>query len=157
MKREQGGWCNLFRDNNSKEKEQGIIVTLKNTGSNFIMGKKKQFLICQLFWIPSLRNGALNFSLALVDLILSQLVWAKMCMVYVDPPKWSINQFKPVEQSKELTILIYVLWPAGKPLQDGNFTENFWPLLELFYHQGICSPFSFLMKFSDGQNFVLFW
>ena len=43
MKREQGGWFNLFWDKDSTEKEQGFFTEspIKIDGSNFIMGKNK--------------------------------------------------------------------------------------------------------------------
>ena len=65
MKREQGGWCNLFRDKDSKKKEQGIFTErpIKNLWKLFYYGKKqKHFLVCQQFQIFSPRNGAIHSS-----------------------------------------------------------------------------------------------
>ena len=44
MKREQGGWCNLFRDKDSKEKEQGIITEspIKSLLKSFCYGRKQK-------------------------------------------------------------------------------------------------------------------
>ena len=46
-KREQGSWCNLFWDKDSKEKEQGIITKnpIKNLWKLSIMEKNKN-----IFW-----------------------------------------------------------------------------------------------------------
>ena len=43
MKREQGGWCNLFWNKDCKEKEQGIITEslIKNLWKLFYYGKNK--------------------------------------------------------------------------------------------------------------------
>ena len=44
MEKEQGGYCNLFWDKDSKEKEKGIITEspIKNLWSNFIMEKNEK-------------------------------------------------------------------------------------------------------------------
>ena len=44
----------------------------------------------------------------MVHLILSWLVWAEIeCAVNFDLPKWPINQFKPVQQSRQLVLRAY--------------------------------------------------
>ena len=57
-KREQGGWCYLFWDKDSKEKEKEIItVTLKIHRSYFIMEKTKTFFVLSMIR-NIIRNGA---------------------------------------------------------------------------------------------------
>ena len=48
---EQGGWCNLFWDKDSKEKEQGIIMEspIKNLWKLFYYGKKEKHFWCFLY------------------------------------------------------------------------------------------------------------
>jgi hypothetical protein len=63
LKREQGGWCNLFRDKDSKEKEQGIITEspIKDLWKLFYNGKKKHFLVLSI--IPNIITEKCAFCL----------------------------------------------------------------------------------------------